>query len=752
MDWMARVNPSPSPPSAPEESRSGSPIGRTAVVTSLLFQSQSVRNPTATALLLSQLLKMYSLNFRSCLLLLAVNFYCGFPSAFALDCNNSSVQLWSQSDIDNFNDVYGGGGVCVDFYGNISIAGDDIVNLAGLSGIESIHGHFSIRNALSLTSLAGLESLKFISGDFSLQRNLQLISLSGLDNLVTVNGAVGLYTLPLITNLQGLGKLEAIGNDNSFGWLQVGENNSLQSFDGLSGLEVVNGSIDVFDNPILENVTALNTVHTVLDGIAFSYNENLQNLDGFLGLEAVGSFLWIHGNGQLDSLDGFSNVAEIGQNLIITGNNSLFDISGLNQITVVNGDLEISSNPQLANLAGLASISSVSGDVVIALLDSLIDLDDLSNLTYIGGKLEIGIHANLTNISGLSGVNFGELDALSISGNQSLINLDGLERITGITGDFYIQNNSVLQNVDALSNIDHVAGRFNITGNTVLGDLDGLSNLLSVSLDVIIKQNPLLSDCDSLIPLLDYVDHPPAGPGPGNGSPPIPDVGWGASISSNAPGCMNLGEIRASLGLLEVDVVFSDQNPAEVPIELNCEDPNVGIQAISSVASVAKSALFQIDIQTASGPVVCDAIENSTPVGYSVDQSDCVNVGVEGGLASSCEIANFQQPVQILVQKTYLDSRKVSDPEVQITLQCDSGEIAPGSTLSTTNKNVVFEISNFAWSGSICSATEVVPQHYLLVDDSECNDLNIFPGVSPDPGCMIFNTQDPEVLFFDGFE
>ena len=86
----------------------------------------------------------------------------------------------SQSDIDNFPINFP---QCTDIEGNVSISGDDITNLNGLSIITSISGNLTIDNNPSLSSLEGLYNLTSIGASLSIHDNELLTEISALSNV-----------------------------------------------------------------------------------------------------------------------------------------------------------------------------------------------------------------------------------------------------------------------------------------------------------------------------------------------------------------------------------------------------------------------------------------------------------------------------------------------------------------------------------------------------------------------------------------
>ena len=134
---------------------------------------------------------------------------CGLNDA----CLPEGITFNSQAEIDSFQVNYPG---CAQIAGYVSISGDDISNLNGLNGLNSIWGSLYISNNDSLDNLSGLENLASIGGSLDISQNQALTDLSGLEGLTSLTGS-----------------LLILGND------------SLVSLEGLEGLTTVNGNLQI---------------------------------------------------------------------------------------------------------------------------------------------------------------------------------------------------------------------------------------------------------------------------------------------------------------------------------------------------------------------------------------------------------------------------------------------------------------------------------------------------------------------------
>ena len=136
--------------------------------------------------------------------------------------------FYSQDDINNFSQAFPG---CNELNGNVSIQGNDIINLDGLSQINSIGGNLEIRDNSSLTSLTGLDNLTSIGGNLDIQNSHALTNLTGLEGLAAIGGTLrigGSFTWSgnlALTSLAGLDNIAA----GSITKLTIANNNSLST-------------------------------------------------------------------------------------------------------------------------------------------------------------------------------------------------------------------------------------------------------------------------------------------------------------------------------------------------------------------------------------------------------------------------------------------------------------------------------------------------------------------------------------------
>ena len=113
-----------------------------------------------------------------------------------------------------------------------------------------------------------------------------------------------------------------------------------------------------------------------------------------------------------------------------------------------------------------------TGDYTIDNIDTSGDIAVLSGCTEINGYLGIG-YTSLTNLNGLEKLTTVGGD-LWIDRNDALTSLAGLENMTSVDGYLVIDNNTSLTNLSGLGNITTVGGNLWIERNDALTSLTGL--------------------------------------------------------------------------------------------------------------------------------------------------------------------------------------------------------------------------------------------------------------------------------------
>lgn len=659
----------------------------------------------------------------------------------------------------------------------------NVEHLDWFANLSTVSGAVYISDNPALTDLSGLANLGHIGGDLAVSTNPKLTNLNGLGGVTSLGGTVHLHSMPELANLQGLSglngnigglSLESLGitslDDFSkitgiTGSLQVFGNEKLTSINGLNSLTTVgetlriqsnyalslisglNGLtdaqyIDISDNPALGTITGLSNLQSLDGSLSLAANASLQDISGLSKLSAVGH-LGLSGTALAD-LNGLAALVEVGGNLYIGNNPALINLKGLGKLRSVGGVLELNDNNLLSNLGGLAGLVGVGSDFNIIGHERLLDIGPIPNLTVLGRNVLIQQNTRLRAVSGFKRLTqlyghitirqndfLDDLDGFSgiqtilghleISQSSNIRNLDGLRSLQHLGGNFELRQNNLLENIDGLAILQTVLGNLDIRDNFELRNLNGLHRLMLVGSQLTVQSNAKLANCRGLIPALDDIDD--ANPGPGFDS--TPDVSDAVFFAGNLSDCNSLEEILASEAIadLQASKQFSDLNPIAVPIGFSCDSDALRLIVENDEASISSTAKAVVRRYIPEFEPLCMATELAVPNGYQGDDSDCASLALVNKQLTSCVIANQQLPVPIIVNRHFSDGNPMG---ASVSLSCADGEVSPASAMASTDAAAEFEVVDFPYSGTSCSALTTELPGYVI-EGSDCQDLNLIP-------------------------
>ena len=216
----------------------------------------------------------------------------------AVDCSQTDITLSSQAEVDDFQDDYG---PCDRIVGGLTIDGEEITNVDGLSGLVAM-GNLRFLFTYALTSTAGLSDLTSIDGSLFFTDSNSLTNVDGLSNLASVGGTVRFSFMEALTNLDGLSTLNQVGS------------------------------------------------------ILLEFNTALIDVDGFSSIQSVDTSIYLESNIALLNFDGFSNLSSAGVSFTLFGHTLLANIDGLASLISVGEDFRMEHNPLLANCRSLVRL------------------------------------------------------------------------------------------------------------------------------------------------------------------------------------------------------------------------------------------------------------------------------------------------------------------------------------------------------------------------------------------------------------
>ncbi len=474
----------------------------------------------------------------------------------------TDITLSSQQQIDDFATDYPG---CTSISGYLRITetiDGNILNLNGLSQIESIGDYLYVNSNDALTNLSGLESLNYIGGALVIIDNDGLTSLQGLTNLNSTLGPVVVNDNEQLTSLQGLENITSIHD-----YLEVLNNPNLLNFNGLDNGQSISGGVNVGYNTSLVNLAGLENLVSVGGNFIIQGCDNLTSLSGLEQLTSIGSYLVIYDNDLLLDLDGLSGLQSIGGFLHITENDLLNNISGIQNIDPVtihsnsnnHLDLEIYNNPNLSacsvqSICEFLGIFGVTTDVHDNAIgcNSVTDIESActpicpTNLVFStqhqidAFPTDYPFCIDIPNILVTSGVidpilnldGFAQLNSiggnLTLAWNDHLGSMEGLSNVTTVGGDIVVRASEPLASLTGLEGITSIGGFIGIYNNGNLSDIEALQNIDPNSIEALdITGNTSLSNC-SIQSICDYLDLP----------------SQSTTIENNATGCNSVAEVE----------------------------------------------------------------------------------------------------------------------------------------------------------------------------------------------------------------
>jgi hypothetical protein len=235
----------------------------------------------------------------------------------------------------------------------------ELVDFAEL-GCAVLDGSLTVRSE-TLTSLAALapSSLLAIREDLVFDTNPALANIAGLAGIERIDGSLVIMNNAALATLDGLDKLLRLGSDAAANTLVVSQNPLLEDIAALNGVDSMRIGVVVTGNERLSSLQGIGRL-IATNSVTIANNTALIEFGGLSDLEECGSFL-AAGNG-LTSL-ALPSLARAGS-LSITGHAALLAID-LPVLTSVETSLTFASNPVLETVGTLDALESV-GTLTIA--------------------------------------------------------------------------------------------------------------------------------------------------------------------------------------------------------------------------------------------------------------------------------------------------------------------------------------------------------------------------------------------------
>jgi hypothetical protein len=182
----------------------------------------------------------------------------------------------------------------------------------------------------------------------------------------------------------------------------------------------------------------------------------------------------------------------------------LLILTVVTQITVISqgclpNGITFSTQTEIDNFqTDYPNCTEIEGAVYIndSTYGNITNLEGLNVLSRIGGQFTINDNDMLISLAGLESLDSVDLN-LIISNNNSLTSIANLESLCYVKGIILIEENTSLLTLEGLDNFDTIAV-LNIIGNESLENLFNLSNLKRVTGEFLIENNQSLSSLSGL--------------------------------------------------------------------------------------------------------------------------------------------------------------------------------------------------------------------------------------------------------------
>jgi len=304
-------------------------------------------------------------------------------TASSQPCLPEGITFTTQAEIDNFQTNHPN---CTEIVGDVTISGNDITNLNGLSVLTAIGESLFIGHNNAIINLTGLENLTSIGGYLNIWANDAMTSIAGLDNVTSIGESLFIGHNNALINLTGLENLSSIG-----GYLNIWANNALTNITGLDNIDAASiVNLFITDNYSLSNCEVQGicnylanpngTVNIYGNATGCNNPPEVANACGItLPCLPYGNY-YFHMQTEINNFQAnYPGCTELEGYVKISGSN-ITNLIELNVITTIGGSLYIWYNDSLTCIRGLENVTSIGGELSIVENDALLSLTELENI------------------------------------------------------------------------------------------------------------------------------------------------------------------------------------------------------------------------------------------------------------------------------------------------------------------------------------------------------------------------------------
>lgn len=362
-------------------------------------------------------------------------------------CPQGSVTLSTQARVDLFALSYPN---CTKIDGSLTIDSDsinEIVDLNGLSNIQTITRNLTISSNNNLNNLLGLRNLRSIGsfsfngaigGRLQIENNNQLSNLAGLEN-------TDFFSLVIQNNIN----LNDCAIANICDFLEFNFN----------GDAVINNNASSCDSKPSVSLACDNLPDCPTgDIILTSDAEILSFLNTYNCVEINGNFIIDGSNSTITNQPFlgtfYSEILKITGDVIIK-DTELTTLSYFETLTEIGGDLQVINNNNLAGIRQFDDLGSVAGSLVLTDNEICISIE-FDKLNRIDNELIISNNASLKNLYGIENIEISINASLVIKDNMQL-SICNQQNICSFLENTTSQNNIVSGNAIGCKDIDQIS-------------------------------------------------------------------------------------------------------------------------------------------------------------------------------------------------------------------------------------------------------------------------------------------------------
>lgn len=350
---------------------------------------------------------------------------------------NGNIEIYSQKELDALDQVG-----YTEIKGNLSIIGNDIIDIPNFNTLTTIDGLLEINSCKSLLQCSGFKKLNTVNNGFRILNcdnlnsiegfnSLRLINLSksvggyqgfyvenctnlkiieGFNELYSIVGPFYLRNVPKLETISGYKKLQRIGH-----WFSIQGAYELAFIEGFDLLEDAGIEIHFYDATKLCDISFLSNIKSV-ESLQLK-TPALKDLSPIKNIEISKSF-GVDGS-SLEKIE--LNIPKTLEGLYLENCSKIRDASCFNELKKI-GRLQIMGNISEYLLESLSNVKVVSQRLEIMSVDNLITLDAFSNIAVVGNE---------------SGFNV----KLLIANNKNLVNYDGIKNAINSSLGYQINGN-----------------------------------------------------------------------------------------------------------------------------------------------------------------------------------------------------------------------------------------------------------------------------------------------------------------------